>query len=160
MASRRLFRTNLQIAVLVAANVVALWPGTAVAGPEKSATAEPREKVRDNFVGQPISRDYGSDEESGVIRAGGLTVVYGRREIEGEGSPIGTPRTAPQLTGFLKKRKLFTLVWPDDKPLLRWAGVVIARLDPSTKFPQVIFSTHSGGTYCCTFSKIATGLPS
>jgi hypothetical protein len=36
------------------------------------------------------------------------------------------------------------------------AAVRIVRLDPATSFPQVIFTSFSGGAHCCTETKIAT----
>ncbi|MDR3463050.1 MAG: hypothetical protein P4L76_12125, partial [Beijerinckiaceae bacterium] len=92
--------------------------------------------------------DYDGEHEA-TLRKDGLDIQLSRQP-----SPDGD--FVPVATGTYQGKPAFKMVFSDnpaDKPVSK---IQLARLDPASPQPQVVFSFFTLGAHCCTVTKIAS----
>ncbi len=102
-----------------------------------------------------LERDWEEklDRKSWTLRSGPLTVEI---TLKQGGPPDALLLVAPLLSLSVEGREVLNAEGAEsfpDNPVFR---VQIAELDPGNPYPEVIFSTYTGGAHCCSDTRVLT----
>ncbi|MEM1370575.1 MAG: hypothetical protein AAGG02_21770 [Cyanobacteria bacterium P01_H01_bin.15] len=97
----------------------------------------------------------GDTETSGELNEGPLRVTVAHKEGTSENGSF-TTYTA-ELGISVDDKPVFQLV--GDEQLMLSTFVQIAEMDPSNPYPEVLYSTFTGGAHCCNDAKVLTSNP-
>jgi len=79
--------------------------------------------------------------------------------IQSRTDETGRSYTVPALAVFVAKRKVFTLDGAEGFGDIPVFLVQIAEMDPANAYPEIVFSTYTGGAHCCSDTRIVTSSP-
>jgi serine protease Do len=88
-------------------------------------------------------------EHDAILRKGDLEIKLSKRLI-------GDDQSAPVADALYKGKPAFRIELTDNPAEKPESQAVLARLDPESSMPQVVFTYFWQGAHCCTVTKIAT----